>query len=124
MSIEFYGKKTDGEPIMLDFEHPAFISMSNANGRAFLEFLGIDPGPEPAGEITMPEARRAVMRARATFERRAPQFTREESDTKRPGRARVIESGIDVEYFERRLNDFEKFLNAVAEHDAAFIYWA
>ncbi len=124
MGIEFYGKKSNGQAIMLDFEHPAFISMSSANGRAFLEFLGIDPGFEPSGEITMPEARRAVMRARATFERRAPKFTREASDTKRPGHARFMEGGIDTEYFERRLNDFEKFLNAVAEAGATFIYWA
>jgi len=124
MSVEFYGQKSDGAAIMLDFDHPAFISMSSSNGRAFLEFLGIEPGPEPAGEVTMPEARRAVMRARATFERRAPQFIREGSDTKKPGRVRVIEGGIGTDYFERRLDDFEKFLNAVAEAGATSIYWA
>jgi len=124
VSIEFYGKKSSGEAIMLDFDHSAFLSMSSGNGRAFLEFLSIEPGSEPSGEITMPEARRAVMRARATFERRAPKFTREGSDTKRPGRARVIEGELGTEYFERRLDDFEKFLNAVASVGATSIYWA
>jgi hypothetical protein len=124
VSIDFYGKTAEGKMISLGFEDPCHINMNSANGRAFLEFLGIEPGPEPAGEVTMPEARRAVMRARATFERRVGNHTREGSDTKRPGRVRVIEGAIGPDYFERRLNDFEQFLNVVAERGATSIYWA
>jgi hypothetical protein len=124
VSIDFYGKTADGKAIMLGHEHPAAINMASGNGRAFLEFLGVDPGPEPCGEITMPEARRAVMRAKATFERKVDHFTRSGSDTKRPGHVRVIEGGIGPDYFERRLADFERFLNVVAEKGATSIYWA
>lgn len=124
MSISFYGKKADGKAIMLDLEDPAYLNMNSANGRAFLEFLGIEPGPEPCGEVTMSEARRAVMRARATFERTVGAHTREGSDTKRPGKVRVIEGGIGPEYFKLRLDSFEAFLNVVAEQGAISIYWA
>lgn len=124
MSIDFYGKTASGEPIMLGFDHPAAVNMSSANGRAFLEFLGLDPGPEPAGEVGMPEARRAIIRARATFARRVRGFTREGSDTKRPGETRVVSGGIDDGYFARRLDDFERFVGAVAEMGATSIYWA
>jgi hypothetical protein len=47
----------------------------------------------------MAEVRRAAIRARATFDRRVGTFTREGSDTKRSGGVRVIEGGIDVDYF-------------------------
>lgn len=124
MSISFYGMTADEKPIMLDIEDPAYLNMNSANGRSFLEFLGIEPGPEPSGECTMPEARRAIMRARATFDRHASKFTRNGSDTKRPGQPRVISGGIDEDYLALRLDSFEKFLNAVAEKGAVSIYWA
>jgi hypothetical protein len=123
VSINFYGKKADGEPIMLR-DHPAAINMSSGNGRAFLEFLGVDPGVEPAGEITMVEARRAVIYGRATYERRAPLYVREWSDTKRPGRPRIIEGGLPKEYFSLRLDHFERLLNVLTEMGATSIYWA
>lgn len=125
MSITFYGQKTDGAPIMLDFEHPAYVNMNFANAYALFNLLGVHPGDDYLhGEITMPEARRAVIRARATFDRRAGGLTREGSDTKRPGRVRIIEGSMDEAYLARRLNDFENFLNVVAEMGATSIYWA
>jgi hypothetical protein len=54
------------------------------------------------------------MRARATFERRVWRYTREDSDTKLPGRCRMIERGVGADYFETRLDDFETFLGVVA----------
>jgi hypothetical protein len=63
------------------------------------------------------------MRARATFDRHVGEFTREGSDTRRPGRCRVIEGGIDPDYFSMRLDSFERFLNAVAERGARSIWW-
>lgn len=121
MSIDFYGKAADGRRIVLSIEHPAAINMANGNARAFLEFLGLPGTPE--GEITMPEARRALVYALSTMERRVKQFTREPSDTKRPGRPRLLDCGITEEYFARRLIDFDRFLNAVAERGATAIYW-
>jgi hypothetical protein len=124
VSVHFYGKTPGGEPIMLDLEDPASLNMASANARVVLGLLGLEPGEEPSGEVSMPEARRAVMRARATFERRVESFTRSDSDTKRPGRVRVVECGVDHEYLARRIDDFERFLNVVVDKGATSIYWA
>jgi hypothetical protein len=98
--------------------------MSNANARAFLLFLGIEPGDEPSGEVPINAARRAVIRARATFERRVAGFVREPSDTKSPAMARLFVGGIDEHYFARRVDDFERFLVVVGKMGAKAIYWA
>jgi hypothetical protein len=124
VSVSFYGRTRDDQRVSLAIDDPAYLNLANGNARSFLEFLGINPGEEPFGEVTMPEARRAVIRARATFKRRAHKFTREESDTQRPGRPRVIVAGIDEDYLARRVDDFERFLNAVGDRGAASIYWA
>ncbi len=125
MSATFYGKTQDGKPIMLDIEHPAYLNLNFGNAYALLGLLGLDPGQDYLhGEVTMAEARRGVMLARATFERRAGKFTREGSDTKRPGKVRIIQGGMGEDYLARRLDDFEKFLDVVAEMGATSIYWA
>ena len=123
MSVTFYGKTKDGRRIALAIEHPAHVNLASANARTFLEFLRIEPGPEPSGEVAMAVARRAIMRARATFDRRVGGYTREGGDEKRPGRCRVIAAGIDAAYFERRLDDFEGFLDAIAVRGAGSICW-
>jgi hypothetical protein len=124
MSVTFYGRTDDGTTVALDIEDPAYLNLASGNARAFLLFLGLEPGDEPSGEVTLPEARRAVMRARATFDRHVRSFTREGSDTKRPGRCRVVTGGIGPDYFAVRLDSFEKFVNAVAEKGARSIWWA
>jgi hypothetical protein len=124
MSVSFYGMTADGEPVALDFEtDAAHLNIASANARSFLAFLGLEPGEHLSGEVGMPEARRAIMRARATFERRVGGFTRRGTDTKRPGLCRVIEGGIDAGYFARRIDDFEAFLDAMAAKGAKAIYW-
>jgi hypothetical protein len=122
VSVSFYGLTPNNAPIMLHFDDPAHVNMANGNARAFLSFLGLDPGEHLDGRVSMPEARRAVMRARATFGRDVGDFTREGSDRKQPGRCRVIEGGIDADYFSERLAMFERFLNAVAERGATSIW--
>jgi hypothetical protein len=124
MSVSFYGLTREQQPVMLDPDDSGYLNMASSNARVFLEFLGLEPGVEPSGETTIPLARRAIMRARATFERNVKNFVREESDTKRPGQCRVIEAGLPPEYFSLRLDSFEKFLNVVAEKGATSIYWA
>jgi len=124
MSTTFYGRAADGEPIMLDHEDPAHLNLSCCNARAFLSFVGLDAGLGPSGEVGLPLARRAIMRARATFDRRVGSYTRQMSDTRRPGRCRVVVAGVDEAYFERRLADFERFLGEVVERGAISIYWA
>lgn len=123
VSVTFYGRRPDNTPVFLDIEDANWLNFSSANARAFLAFLRLDPGYGPDGEVTLPELRRAVIRARATFERRAPRFVRAPTETTRLGRCRVIVGGIDEAYFERRLGDFERFLNAVVGMGAVAIYW-
>ncbi len=81
MSVTFYGLTAKGEPIMLDIEDRAHLNLASASAQAFLSCLGIEPGADPAGEVGMSEVRRAIMRARATFERGIGTFTREGTDT-------------------------------------------
>jgi hypothetical protein len=123
VSTSFYGRRRDGSSIFLDIEDPRWLNFSCANARAFLLFLRIDPGPGPDGEATLPEVRRAVMRARATFDRRAPKFTRAGSDSQHIGACRVIVGGIDEAYLARRLDDFVTFVDVVVEMGAVAIYW-
>lgn len=122
MSITFYGQRADGSVIKLPLDHPAHLNLANGNAVSLLGLLGL--GHELQGEVSLPEARRAVIRARATFDRRAGGFTREPADSKRPGHARVIVAGIDTGYLDRRLADFERFILFVAEMGAVAVYWA
>lgn len=123
MSVTFYGLTADNQPIMLDFEDLAYLNMNNGNAHAFLAFLGLPGCDESSGDASVPDTRRAIIRARATFEKKVGNFTREGSDTKRPGRPRVLQGGIGEDYFAMRLDSFEKFLNVVVEKGATSIYW-
>lgn len=108
--------------IRIPIDHPAHVNIANGNAVALLGLLGL--GDELQGEVSLPEARRAVIRARALFDRRAVGLTRGLADTKGPGHARVIVAGIDDNYLWRRLADFDRFVMFVAEKGAVSIYWA
>ncbi len=122
MSITFYGQRADGSTIRIPLDHSAHVNVANGNAVALLGLLGL--GDELQGEVSLPEARRAVIRARATFDRRAGSFTREPVDMKRSGHVRVIVAGIDDNYLQRRLADFDRFVMFVADKGAVSIYWA
>ena len=64
MSIIFFGKRADGERIVLDLDNPAHLNLSNENARAFLLLLGLDDTQVLSGEMTLPDARVLVRRAR------------------------------------------------------------
>ncbi len=123
MSVTFAARALDGSRIALDIEDPNHLNLSSANARAFLHFLGIEPGDEPSGEVSIHEARRAIIRAGATFDRRVGGFVRSGSDAKKPGQVRVIVGVIDEAYFDRRLADFERLLVVVSEMAATIIAW-
>lgn len=123
MSVTFHARGADGRLIFLDLDDPAHLNMASGNARLFLEFLQIEPGPEPSGEIGLPEARRAIMRARATFGRRAPAFSREPYDRKRSGEARFVSPGIDASYLAMRLDALEIFLGRVVARGAVSLLW-
>lgn len=124
MSISFYGETAGGAVIVLPIEHPRHLNLSSANARAFLKFLRIEPGQEPSGRITIAEARRAIIWARATFNRRATSVVRPPTDIQRPGRVRVIEGGSDEDYIKMRLEAFERFVAVMRDLGATAICWA
>jgi hypothetical protein len=123
MSVSFFGKTPEGRPIHLDPRAIGHLNLSNENARALLLLLGIDPARVARGEMTLADARRALIFARATFERRVPQFTRSARDTKPPGKVRVIDAGITREYLARRLGDLERFLDLMSSMGATSIAW-
>jgi hypothetical protein len=132
MSVTFYGRKADGKQVDLsvpgqegeygeDLLTP-FFNLANGNARSFLTFLGLPADEYLEGEATVPECRRAIIAARATFDRKVDHHTRPATDTKRPGQVRVIDRGTDRDYY-RRIVEFETFVLTLAENGATTIYW-
>lgn len=110
------------------------LNLNNANGRAFIAFLGFDPGEGPDGSVTVAEMRRAIMVARATFERRVSDYTRETAVTYGAPRvnddgtvelrpARFIDCGIDQDYLARRLEQLATLVENLAANGATHITW-
>lgn len=110
----------------LTFEHPAFFHLNMGNAAALLGLLDLltPPNDSQYGSCTLPEARRAVLQARARFTRKASGFTREGSDTQKPGKARVIRHGLDEDGLASRLDAFEEFVNTMDRMGAERITWA
>lgn len=110
------------------------LNLSNWNATALLRLLGLEGA---CGAITLPEARRAIMRARATFERRADALTVEAAEVVLPTRveregnvARIVRGailsigGLDREGLAERLERFAAFVERAATLGAARIGWS
>lgn len=130
MGVEFYGlarSKTENGTLetrlWLSFEHPAFLSFNVGNAAAVLGLLGLQC-INGGGACTLPEARRAIMQAKARFERKAGEFTREGGDEKLPGRPRVIRGALDEDGLRMRIDRFEEFVNTMDRMGATSLYWA
>ena len=117
-----------------DYEDPRSMNLASANGRAFLAFLGFDPGVGPDGEVTIAEMRRAIFRAVNTFDRTVKGHTREEVAEYGSPREidggiiemrplRVLSFGIDEEYFSRQLARLSILVEALAARGATHIAW-
>lgn len=109
------------------------FNLCNANARCVLGLLGLD-AVELCGGCTVPEARRAVMVARATFGRRAGGFTRasatehgaprENSDGTfelRPLRSHSF--GLDMAGLESRVEIFAGLVERSAAEGATEVMW-
>lgn len=123
MSVTFYGRAPKTF-LGLNYEHPAHLNFNMGNARAVLSLLQLPFDEALSGECTMPEARRAIMQARARFERSAPAQTREGYDVKKPGRARVIGGALDEDGLRSRLDRFEEFVDTMDRMGAERIYWS
>lgn len=113
------------------------INLANLNARAFLELLDLDT-EYLVGEITIPEARRAIMGARARFAARAPGLAREGRELRSPrgvrpradgvleltgGRYQGTIGALDLEDLEGYLRRFSVFVEAAARARATAITW-
>lgn len=129
MGIEFSGECGSGPTacrLGLGYEHPAHLAFNMGNASAVLGLLGLLTPPNDAqyGSCTLPEARRAILQARARFDRNTGAFVREGSDTKRPGRVRVRMTGLDEDGLLLRLDAFEEFVNTMDRMGAERVRWA
>jgi hypothetical protein len=121
-----------------DEDHPrgffGIYGWNIGNAVAMFGLLGIEGDPD-YGSITIADARRAVMRATALFERKAPQHTRP-SETRygAPREAvdgsielrpiRVVSGGLTVEQMRDKLTTFGQYVEAAAQAGAARIQWS
>jgi hypothetical protein len=117
MSIDFYGQKPDSTPIMLRHEHPRNLNMSNANARALLGLLGL-PFNDGYGAASVVDVRRAIMKARALFEKKADAFTEGPLDE-----SNYHFGGISKDYLRMRLDDLSSTVETLAGMGATIIYW-
>lgn len=126
------------------YERVYEINFANCTGGALLGLLGLE---SPVGEATLPIVRRAILRARATFARRAPQFTYEHTEggafaaLTAQGRLEIVHEGnvacivrgprviagnlasLDVEGLGGRLEAFAAFIERAAQDGAEAIQW-
>ncbi len=120
------GSGIDADPLP-----PRGLNLANENAGALLGLLGL---PETLGAVDMPTARRALMRARATFDRCAPAHVRErieicgaprESDgvvELRP--LRFVSAGADLAYLRSALERFADLLQEAAAAGATQLTWS
>ena len=123
MSVTFNGSK-GGKIVRTPdemSEDSVGFNLANGNASAFLRFLKLPN--EPCGSIAMPELVRAVQRARASFDYRVDAVTRKPYTGTGALGCRVFGGGIDDEYFERRLTQFENLLADWMELGADEVTW-
>jgi hypothetical protein len=117
-----------------DLADPRNVNLANTNARAFLSFLGLGDGEDLYGSVPIPEVRRAIMRARATFHQRAHAFVRRceivhasprvnHDGTVELRPVRVHIAGIDEEYLMRQLDRLGVLVEALAGRGATHLGW-
>lgn len=110
-------------------EDPVALNVAGDNGQVLLAVLGLKP--EPYGELTLPEARRALMRARnrpslASFARgdvevRGPRGSRSDGAVELGLRFRC--GGLSEERIRQYLDRFEEIVRVAQERGADRIVW-
>lgn len=119
--------------VELEYGEPGFLNLCNANAFALLSLLGLD-AEDSCGSCSLADARRGIMRARASFERRAPAFERApavEYAAPRTGTDGVVElkpirylsPGFDASDLLDRLDRFAVTVEALASRGATHITW-
>jgi hypothetical protein len=122
--------------VWLDVNDPRGVNWCNGNAVILLDLLGLegDENGSLYGEVTVADARRAILRARATLDRRGPALER--APTVSYGAPRLADdgtielrpirswsSGLDVAGMRTRVDAFERCVNALVERGATHITW-
>jgi hypothetical protein len=117
-----------------DLDDPRAMNLANDNAAALFGLLGLHADDDLCGEAPLPEVRRAIIRARATFERRVGAFLRDgavvygrprvgDDGTVELRPVRVVAFGIDEQYLWRQLDRLEVLVAALAERGATHLGW-
>lgn len=122
-----------GTGVEVEEVNDLFLNLCNGNARALLALLGLR---EAWGTVDIAGARRAIMLARATFDRRAPALTREPVTEHAPARvehegnvARVVPGatfhtgGFSATDLRDRLDAFAELVETGARLGAIAISW-
>ncbi len=104
--------------IMLQQEHPHALNMANGNVYALMGLLQL-PVANQYGEASVVDMRRAIMKAKALFDKRADDFIEEPQHV-----GNFYSFGISKEYLRGRLNDLTETVEVLASMGATIIYWA
>ena len=121
-------------PAAIHFEvgDPRNVNWSNANASILFALLGV--GESLIGEAPLPDVRRGIIRARATFDTRAPKLARPDAVAYGAPRTcddgtvelrpiRMLSFGLDEEGMRTRLVAFERAVEALADLEATHIAW-
>jgi hypothetical protein len=116
-----YGFRTVKVPGEEEFPR---LNLANMNARAFLLLLGLGKEDDALyGNADLPTVRRAIIKARNTFDRAVRPLVRPNENYIGAGGARIIVGGIDESYFSRRLDDLASYVEDVAKAGGDMISW-
>ncbi len=133
MSFGILGIRREGESESeAELRGPHDFVWSNDNARAMLQLIGLPASEHLEGEAPVAEVRRAILRARAGFDRFGPSLVRPTVRVpigrKRPDgtieiRAGYTNHGLDLTGLEERLDMFAAAVEALASLGATHIAW-
>jgi hypothetical protein len=106
VSVDIYGKRADGTAILLRYDHPRSLNMNNVNARAVLELLGLPCDEGCYGEADIHTVRRAIIKARALFHKKA------------------VHTSISRSYIMHKLTKLSETVETLGGMGATHIYWA
>ena len=128
MSVDFYARGARSETLCDGtVVHPylaleAELNLANTNAKAFLDLLDLDTdedlyGSVLTGEVTLVEASRAWMKARARFDQLVVKHTR---DSDQDGN--FYTAGLDAAQLRSYLDKFRALIIEARDFDATHIY--
>jgi len=107
-----------GFETMMESDVPR-VGWANLSALRVLDMLGIDSDPGSTGMLTLPEARRTVMRGRARSKQFVARLCYESFSD-----GRFHSGGLDEDSLRQRVEQFASFVEQAAERGATTIYWA